>query len=382
MGLGNAFGQNGSPGYDAGVDALYNLDFPNARQTFEKLAAQSPENPTHWNALATTQWLDIVYSQEKLNLESFSGSSLGTRDSKESVSAADEKKFRDTVATAIAKADAILKKHPKDRDALYAKGVSLGALGAFEAVVKRSYLRAHGKAKEARSLHLEVLKLDPSFKDAKMAVGVYEYTVGAIPGWLRFFLGVFGVGGGSKENGVAALEDAAKNGRRVSTDAKMLLVVVYNRERRFDEALKILDDLQKRYPRNFLFELASASTLGKMQRRDDALRVYGNVVGKAEAQQDGYDRLSVPKILNLEARAAIDAKQFDHAIRSYNRVTHHSSASDNDKAIAHLWLGKIYDSSNRRQEAVREYESVLRLKTTPEHRREAERYRKDPWRGE
>src|SRR5262245_29858625 len=99
--------------YDQSTDALYNLDFNTAQHGYETLTHDYPDNPDYWNALASSIWLRILYEQEKLNMESFSGSSLGTKDSRDAVNAADEKRLRDTIATAIAKCDAMLKKNPK-----------------------------------------------------------------------------------------------------------------------------------------------------------------------------------------------------------------------------------------------------------------------------
>src|SRR5438552_14154092 len=74
--------------YQQSTDALYNLDFNIAQQGYETLTREYPDNPDYWNALASSVWLRILYEQEKLSIEGFSGNSLGTKDSKDSVNAA------------------------------------------------------------------------------------------------------------------------------------------------------------------------------------------------------------------------------------------------------------------------------------------------------
>src|SRR2546426_12407608 len=96
--------------YDQAVNASYNLDFNIAERGYETLTRDYPDNPDYWNALASAIWVRITFNQQKLNIESFSGTTLGTRDSKDNVNPDDEKRLRDTVAIAIQKADAILKK--------------------------------------------------------------------------------------------------------------------------------------------------------------------------------------------------------------------------------------------------------------------------------
>src|SRR5215471_1327766 len=59
--------------YDQATDALYNLDFNTAQHGYEILTHDHPDNPDYWNALAASIWLRIMYDQQKLNVESFSG---------------------------------------------------------------------------------------------------------------------------------------------------------------------------------------------------------------------------------------------------------------------------------------------------------------------
>src|SRR6478672_4023850 len=92
--------------YDQSTDALYNLDFNTAQHGYETLTHDYPDNPDYWNVLAASILLRVMYDQQKLNVESFSGVALGTKDSRDVVSKADEKRLRETIATAIAKCDA------------------------------------------------------------------------------------------------------------------------------------------------------------------------------------------------------------------------------------------------------------------------------------
>ena len=129
--------QNARQLYEEATDALYNLDFSTAQQGYETLTRQYPDNPDYWNALASSTWLKITYDQQKLNIESFSGSgSFGTRDSSEKVNPQDEKRLREIVATAMSKAQSLLKKNPNDFQALYALGVANATLASFEGTVK------------------------------------------------------------------------------------------------------------------------------------------------------------------------------------------------------------------------------------------------------
>jgi tetratricopeptide (TPR) repeat protein len=365
--------------YDESTNALYNLDFNTAQRGYETLTRDYPDNPDYWNALASSIWLRIVYEQQKLNLESFAGSSLGTKDSKDAVNPADEKRLRETIETAVAKADAILKKDPKDIRALYAKGISNATLASFEATAKRSYFSAGSKAKAARDLHQQVLALDPSFDDARMAVGAYNYVVGVIPGFIRFLLLPLGIRGAGKEVGIQQLETAAEKGKMTSTDARMLLIVVYNRERRYEQALKIVSELHARYPRNFVFDLTRASTYGKMKQWDDAVHTYEEILEKVEGKKDGYDRLAPDKVYYALGTSNVERLQLEPALEAFTHVVRTKDAPVDERAGAYLWMGKIHDSRNERAQAVQQYDAILALNCDPELKEQAQQYKKKPF---
>src|SRR5262245_23204293 len=255
--------------YRRGVEALYNLDFETAEKDFRELTKIEPQNPNRWNQLASALWSKIAAKQEKLSLESFSGASIGTEDSSDLVDPREEKELRDTLNIAISKADAILAVNPKDVSALYAKGASKALLAAFEAVAKRSILAAHSNARTARSLHSQVLELDPDFKDAALSIGVYDYAIASIPSWVRLLVGMFEVRG-DKDAGISMIDDAAKNGVTVLSDAKILLVVIYNREKRYNESLVLLSELHARYPQNYLLELSKAAVYSRLHDYSNA----------------------------------------------------------------------------------------------------------------
>jgi tetratricopeptide (TPR) repeat protein len=365
--------------YDEATNALYNLDFNTAMSGYETLTREHPEEPDYWNGLASAIWLKIALDQQKLNLESFSGRSLGTRDSKDTVNPVEERRLRDTIAIAIQKSDTILSKKPNDVHALYAKGISNGTLASFEATAKRSYVAAHSRAKVAKELHEQVLKLDPTYQDANMAIGAYDYVVGVVPGVVRFLLVPFGIRSAGKDIGIDELETTATKGKRASTDAKMILIVVYTREKRFEQALQILQDLHTRYPRNFVLEMTEASLYGRMHKFDDAERTYQQILEKMQAKKDGYENLRQARVLSALAANEMDSEQFEKAIDTYTHVVSANDATDNEKGRAYLRLGEMFDTKKDRPKALQQYDALLALKCSEDLKLEARRYKRYPF---
>ena len=97
-----------------------------------------------------------------------------------------------------------------------------------------------------------MLALEPQRKDAGLIVGTYRYIVAALALPLRWMAYVAGFGGGKEQGHASMIEEAAAYGGDNQTDARFALILLYNREKRYDDALKQLALLRERYPRNRL----------------------------------------------------------------------------------------------------------------------------------
>jgi hypothetical protein len=103
---------------------------------------------------------------------------------------------------------------------------------------------------------------------------------------MRVMAYVAGFGGG-RERGIQMLEDAAAHGADARVDAMFALVLVYNRERRYDDALRVLGGLRRMYPRNRLVVLEMASTSLRAGRATDADGLLTEGLGCSTAKHAG-----------------------------------------------------------------------------------------------
>jgi tetratricopeptide (TPR) repeat protein len=348
--------------YEEGVSHLYNLDFAEAEADFSSLTKSEPNNPDHWNNLATVYWLKILYGQQKFNMETFSQkNSFGTDDSKDTGYEAEEKQFRDAIAKSLAISEAILKKDPKSINGHYAKGVSYSNLASFEATIRRAWVTAARRAKTARDEHMEVLAMDPNFHDARAAVGVYNYAVGSLSFAAKALVWMVGLGSGDKAGGLKDVELAATKGTRALTDSKMLLVVVYGREWQFEKARKLLDELHVKFPRNFMFDMTKAGLFAKEKKWDEAAKTYASMIEKARAKKDGYERMRLEKLQYELANAYFQGQKFGEATTAFELVMNGAHSTPNEKANSHLWVGRMNDTANHRDVALKHYDAVLSL---------------------
>ena len=168
--------------------------------------------------------------------------------------------FRNLTREAKRLAEARLKQEPKNIEALDFLANTEGLKAAFEEAVERRHFSALRNGNDAVNHHREVLKLDPKYIDANITIGLYEYVVGSLPLPVKLLAGVTGFRG-SKKRGLALLEQVAKEGRWSQDDAKTVLVLLYTREKRFADVLKLTRELSAKYPRNYLLRLETADAL-------------------------------------------------------------------------------------------------------------------------
>src|SRR5262249_54010149 len=161
-----------------------------------------------------------------------------------------------------------------------------------------------------------------------------------------------------------------------STDARMVLTVIYVREKKYDEALKLINELHGKYPRNFLFELAKGSIYGKMMKGEDAIHVYEDVLAKVHGKKDGYERLREGRVYSLIGNANVDRMQFEKAGEEFSHVVTSRDATPDEKGSAYLWMGKIYDSKKDHATAVKQYDLLLGLDCDADLKAQAQKYKR------
>jgi tetratricopeptide (TPR) repeat protein len=220
-------------------------------------------------------------------------------------------------------------------------------------------LGAFRAAREAYDEEEQVLVLDPRRKDAGLTVGTYRYIVSALAMPIRVMAYVAGFGG-DKERGLHMIEDAAAYAGDNQEDARFALLLMYNREKRFDDALKVLGTLRERYPRNRLVWLETGSTLLRAGRAAEADRILN----------DGFMRFADDQRARMYGEDAI----WYHKRGTARAWLGHDAEAEADlrKAIAldgrewvkgrsHLEIGRMAIAAGRRDAARQELQAAIKF---------------------
>jgi hypothetical protein len=352
-----------------GVEALYNLDYDKSRKAFSEIDRLYPDHPAGPQLLAAGLWAKSLYGSRRLQTSLYSSESFYTKgDDKVDPKIVTE--FRNLTREAKRRADAQLKKNPRDIEALNFLAAIAGIKASFEESVERRHFAALRDGSEAVDRHREVLKLDPTYVDAYLTIGFYDYVVGSLPLPVRLLAGIAGARG-SKKRGLAALERVAKEGRWSADDAKSVLLLLYRREKRYKDVLAVARELGTKYRLNYLYRLEAADALVAQAALE---RKTNNEAAAAKAEQEAFsifeDLLNDRSVHDRVSRALdlvhfkygevlLAAGQGGRAAREFLAATKVERAEPAIVTMSHLYAARSFDLAGKRDDALAQYRQVL-----------------------
>ena len=337
----------------------YNLDYAEATRELEAAVKADPQDIAAERGLAVVPWLMIPFMRGAVTVDDYLGSISKQNVAMRQPPADLAARFNRHATRALMLAEAQLQRRPRDPDALYELGAVVGLQASYVATVEGRILGAFRAARRAYDAHEQVLEIDPSRKDAGLVVGTYRYVVSAMSLPVRMMAYVAGFGGG-KELGLQLIEQAAASGTEAAPDAKFALVLLYNREGRFTDALRVLTDLQRAYPRNRILWLEAGAT---------ALR--GGRAAEAEQQlSTGMKMLAADKRTRMFGEEALWLQKHGAALVALNRLP--DAERDLKRGLSlearkwvtgrtHAELGKIADLRGDRTIARGHFQQAVRM---------------------
>lgn len=260
------------------LDLAYNLDHEPALDLLRKAIAAAPDDPAPHRSMAAVLWLNMLFRRGAVTVDHYLGSFTRARVDLKKPPPELDAQFRRHVQRAIELAEARVKAAPGDPQARYDLGAALGLEASYIATVEGRMLAGFKAARRCFDEHEEVLALDSRRHDAALVVGTYRYIVSTLSLPIRMMAYVAGFGGG-KDRGISLLQQAANGGGEARTDALFALALVYNREKRYDEALDVLRQLRSLYPRNRLVLLEAGSTALRGGRYTEAESLLSEGLG-------------------------------------------------------------------------------------------------------
>jgi tetratricopeptide (TPR) repeat protein len=156
------------------------------------------------------------------------------------------------------------------------------------------------------------------------------------------------------------IEEAARYPGETNVDAKFALMLLYNREGRYEAALGVIRELMSRFPRNRVLRLEAGATAIRARQYSEADRLL-------TAGIDGLPRDPRPRAYGEEAMwfykrgmARLALRRLDLARADLARAMGMPMRAW-VKARVNLELGKLADLESRRADARAAYREAIRL---------------------
>ncbi|HZR33182.1 MAG TPA: tetratricopeptide repeat protein [Terriglobales bacterium] len=339
----------------SGYDHFYNMDYDAAVKDFELAFKAQPDDPFAAYHLLTAVLFREMNRMGLIDPSAYANDTFINQPHRPPDPKV-QARINELVRTAFALSEKRLAANPNDTSALYARGATRGLRSTYTALVERSWFAALRSAVGARRDNERVLELDPQYTDAKMVVGIHNYVIGSLPLAVKVAASMVGLGG-SKSRGIDYLYEVANHGGDASVDAKVALALFLRREKRFDEALKLVRSLSQSYPRNFVFAIEEPDLLRLAGNDQAAADQYRNLYqqGKAGRFPNGHYELAA---LNL-GEVLRKRKDYQGAADAYNLVDQVPQPDPEIQQKANLAAGEMYDLLQKRELAVKKYQAVV-----------------------
>jgi tetratricopeptide (TPR) repeat protein len=325
-----------------GIDLLYDEQFNEAETLFNKLIVESPDKPFGYFYLAMVTWSRLTcgfWSPEIV------------------------KEHKERIDRAIAVAKSRIANDSSDPYDYFYLGGALGFKGRFE-LMKENWLSSFFLARDAIEAFRTCLKMDPHNKDVLLGFGTFDYYTARLSGLLKFLTYLL-VHKGSEDEGLRKLHLAAKESLYSATEAKSMLLHIYLfLEKDFSKALKLADDLTKKYTQSLRYQVL----LGVCYIRLGMDSEYHGTVNhlRQRSRQEGTGHEGFPwerRALYLEAAYNLYHEHYRDARTKLKIILNEKDPLNDPEMIAWpvLKIGMSYDLEGNREEAIKYYRRVLNM---------------------
>lgn len=255
-----------------GIDQMMDGDFDRAVEVFRQIEKADPESPLGYLLEADANWWRIYLV----------GGNLIDPDVFEAISEATtpyDPDFRRLNDLAIQRAEARIRAHQNEARNNFYEGLAYALQARLDAL--RDHVLATARSgKKVRNLSMTALKLDPNLRDAYFGLGVYNYFVDTLPGYVKMLRFLILLPGGNRELGLKQIQDAMDAGEIVNSEARFHLAKNFSRtnERQFSKSLELFRQMEQQYPHNPLWRLLVGSLEIRMGQTEQGEALYRQIV--------------------------------------------------------------------------------------------------------
>lgn len=245
----------------------------------------------------------------------------------------------------INKGERMLERRPDDLWAKFFVAGANGAKGAYESRFER-WITAFRHGWQGVSLFKEILQDDKSMRDVLYGIGLYDYWRSAMTKLLWWMPGVED----KRDQAIGMMFDAKENGVFVRQAAAAELLPMLCNEGDYTRALRVADEMVKKYPRCLTFRWGRAESLLGQKRFAEAEESCKHIMTRlteGSSEQDSYGLLLCHLLL---AKAYMGLGQHGDAARTAGLMRRFTVDDALEKQAAELTAeGEKIERRARRQ---------------------------------
>ncbi|HUK29999.1 MAG TPA: hypothetical protein VLV89_02735 [Candidatus Acidoferrum sp.] len=266
-----------------GLDALYRGDPDAALALFRRVQISEPGSPIGYLMEADARWWKIYCRSLEFKWNMLDVWALGPSPEGDAMLAAADK--------AVALADVRIQQSETAELHIYA-----GAALALRARLlglhgdHRATARAGVKAREH---FLRAKALDPKLADSDTGLGLYNYYIDTLTGFVKILRVFMGIPGGNKQEGIQQLTYAMDHADMTAVEARFYLSIdlrLYDWQ--YERAAGLMAPLVARYPQNPIFALMLGNMNALLNRKEQAAANYRAAAAMPVPDPKSHERVA------------------------------------------------------------------------------------------
>ncbi len=271
-------------------DHYFNLEYDEALRAYYDALHIGGESAAVWNNIATTLLYTELNRLGKLETSAFRGDNEFLNVEKPEPDADRIKAFRGALYQARRLAEKAYEQDPQDRAALLSLSANYALEANYEFMIEKSYFSALRNGNRARDYAEQLIEVNPEVVDAYLVPGVQEYVIGSLPWAVKVLAAVGGIRG-DKQKGQDWVTRVAAEGDDLRTEARVLMTLLHRRESRPLEAARVLEELIRDFPRNYVLRLELGSMYLDAGEKEKGLEVFRTAKRMVQANEQRYGRM-------------------------------------------------------------------------------------------
>jgi hypothetical protein len=222
---------------------------------------------------------------------------------------ADDRRFSERAAAAIAAADRWTRREPQRAEAWFYLAAAYAPLAQWQILRGERIAAARGGNRIRVALE-RTLAIDPTLSDAHFGIGLYYYYADVAPTGAKFVRWLLFLPGGDRAKGLSEMSRARDGGELLRGEADYQLHLIYAwYERRPQDAIALLRSLDERYPGNPLFLQRIAETYDTYLHDARASAAAWRTLAERASRDHVYDASRIARLAELKQRAIVTREQ-------------------------------------------------------------------------